>query len=56
MRNKCIVFIGTLDTKGEELLFLKHPIEQRQCDVVMMDVSMGGEPLFEAEVGPQEIA
>jgi uncharacterized protein (UPF0261 family) len=54
--NKCIVLIGTLDTKGEELLFLKRQIEQRQCDVVMMDVSMGGEPLFEAEVGPQEIA
>jgi uncharacterized protein (UPF0261 family) len=54
--NKCIVLLGTLDTKGQELLFLKNQIERRQCDAVMIDVSMGGEPLFEAEVGPQEIA
>lgn len=56
MGNKCIVLLGTLDTKGEELLFLKRQIEQRECDVIMIDVSMGGEPLFRAEVGPQEIA
>ena len=56
MNHKCIVLLGTLDTKADELVFLKHQIEQRQCDVVMIDVSMGGEPSFQAEVGPQEIA
>ena len=53
---KNVVVIGTLDTKGEELLFLKQQIERRHCGVIVIDVSMGGEPLFEADVGPAEIA
>jgi len=53
---KNVVVIGTLDTKGEELLFLKQQIERRHCGVIVIDVSMGSEPLFEADVGPAEIA
>lgn len=56
MGKKNVVVIGTLDTKGEELLFLKQQIERRHCSVIVIDVSMGGEPLFEADVGPAEIA
>jgi uncharacterized protein (UPF0261 family) len=56
MGKKYVVVIGTLDTKGEELLFLKQQIERRHPDVIVIDVSMGGEPLFEADVGPAEIA
>jgi uncharacterized protein (UPF0261 family) len=53
---KYIVVIGTLDTKGEEIQFLKQQIERRHPDVIVIDVSMGGKPLFEADVGPAEIA
>ena len=56
MGKKYVVVIGTLDTKGEELLFLKQQIERRHCDVIVIDVSMGREPLFEADVRPAEIA
>ena len=56
MGKKYVVVIGTLDTKGEELLFLKQQIERRGCGVIVIDVSMGSEPLFEADVGPAEIA
>jgi len=56
MGKKYIVVIGTLDTKGEEILFLKQQIERRHPDVIVVDVSMGGKPLFEADVGPAEIA
>jgi len=56
MGKKCIVVIGTLDTKGEEILFLKQQIERRGCGVIVIDVSMGREPLFEVDVGPAEIA
>ena len=52
MGKKHIVVIGTLDTKGEEILFLKRQIERRHPDVIVIDVSMGREPLFEADVGP----
>jgi uncharacterized protein (UPF0261 family) len=56
VHNKNVVLIGTLDTKGEELLFLKQQIERRHCGVIVIDVSMGSKPLFEADVGPAEIA
>jgi uncharacterized protein (UPF0261 family) len=56
MGNKYIVVIGTLDTKGEEILFLKQQIARRHPEVIVIDVSMGGEPLFKADVGPGEIA
>lgn len=56
MGKKNVVVLGTLDTKGEELLFLKQQIERRHCGVIVIDVSMGSEPLFEADVGPAEIA
>ena len=48
--------MGTLDTKGEEILFLKQQLEQKQCRVIVIDVSMGGQPFSKADVGPDEIA
>ena len=51
-----ILVLGTTDTKGKELLFLKEQIKRRQADAFIIDVSMGKEPFFEAEVGPAEIA
>jgi uncharacterized protein (UPF0261 family) len=51
-----ILVLGTTDTKGKELLFLKEQIQRREADAFIIDVSMGKEPLFEAEVGPAEIA
>jgi uncharacterized protein (UPF0261 family) len=56
MGKKYVVVLGTLDTKGEEILFLKQQLERRHCDVIVIDVSMGSQPLFEADVGPAEIA
>ena len=56
MGKKYILVIGTTDTKGKEILFLKRQIQRRKCDVILIDVSMGSDPLFEAEVSPAEIA
>jgi uncharacterized protein (UPF0261 family) len=56
MGKKYIIVFGTLDTKGQEILFLKQQIARRHPDVIVIDVSMGGEPLFEANIGPAEIA
>jgi uncharacterized protein (UPF0261 family) len=53
---KSVIVMGTLDTKGEEILFLKRQLEQKQCRVIVVDVSMGGQPFFKADVGPDEIA
>jgi uncharacterized protein (UPF0261 family) len=51
-----ILIIGTVDTKGEQLRFLKEKIESRGHRAILMDISMGGRPAFEADITPREIA
>ena len=53
---KKIVIIGTTDTKGEQLRFLKEKITSRGHEAILMDVSMGGNPIFQADITPHEIA
>jgi uncharacterized protein (UPF0261 family) len=53
---KSIIVLGTLDTKGEQILFLKDRITQRGHQAIIVDLSMGGTPLFQADITPQEIA
>jgi uncharacterized protein (UPF0261 family) len=53
---KSVVVMGTLDTKGAEILFLKQQLERKQCAVTVIDVSMGGQPSSRTNVGPDEIA
>jgi uncharacterized protein (UPF0261 family) len=56
MAAKNIVVLGTLDTKGEQILFLKERIAKRGHQAIVVDLSMGGEPLFQADITPEEIA
>ena len=56
MTAKSIIVLGTLDTKGEQILFLKDRITQRGHQAIIVDLSMGGTPLFQADITPQEIA
>jgi uncharacterized protein (UPF0261 family) len=56
MTAKNIVVLGTLDTKGEQILFLKDRISQRGHQAIVVDLSMGDTPLFQADITPQEIA
>ncbi len=53
---KNIVIIGSVDTKGDQLRFLKERIESRGHKAILMDVSMGGHPSFQADITPEEIA
>jgi uncharacterized protein (UPF0261 family) len=53
---KKIVILGTVDTKGEQLRFLKQSIASRGHDPILMDLSMGGHPGFQADITPHEIA
>ncbi|MCL5025254.1 MAG: Tm-1-like ATP-binding domain-containing protein [Chloroflexi bacterium] len=53
---KNILIIGTLDTKGEELGFIKGRIQQRGHRAVVMDVGAVGAPAFQAEIGREEVA
>jgi uncharacterized protein (UPF0261 family) len=53
---KNIVIIGTVNTKGDQLSLLKERIESRGHRAILMDISMGGPPAFQADITPEEIA
>jgi uncharacterized protein (UPF0261 family) len=53
---KKIVILGTVDTKGEQLAFLKEKLTSRGHEPILMDLSMGGLPGFQADITPHEIA
>jgi uncharacterized protein (UPF0261 family) len=53
---KKVVILGTVDTKGEQLRFLKERIASRGHEPILMDLSMGGLPGFQADITPHEIA
>ena len=53
---KKIVIIGTADTKGDQLRFLKERIESRGHEAILMDISMGGDSSCQEDITPQEIA
>lgn len=53
---KKIIIVGTTDTKGEQLMMLKEKIASFGHDPLLMDLSMGGETDFKADIPPEEIA
>ena len=53
---KKIVILGTVDTKGEQLRFIKERVASRGHEPILMDLSMGGLPGFQADITPHEIA
>jgi uncharacterized protein (UPF0261 family) len=56
MGKKSVIVLGTLDTKGEEIQFLKQQLDRKHCRAIIIDVSMGGQPFYKADVSPDEIA
>lgn len=53
---KRIVILGTLDTKGEQLLYLKERVEARGHRPILIDLSTGSEPPWKADITAGEIA
>jgi len=52
---KRIALIGTLDTKGEELRFLKEAIEARGLQTLVIDIGLLGPPPFQPDISRQEV-
>lgn len=46
MNHKKVILLGTMDTKGNEYLFLKDIIEGQGISTITIDISLKGEPLF----------
>lgn len=53
---KTIMVIGTLDTKGEEVEYLRTRIESRGHQTIVVDVGVLDEPLTRADIKREEIA
>lgn len=53
---KKIVVIGTVDTKSDEVKYLKQKIEDRGHQAIIMDIGVMGEPPFEPEINHRQVA
>lgn len=51
-----VLLIGTLDTKGEELAFLRSRLREAGVDVLLADVGTGGPPTVAPDIARAEIA
>ena len=53
---KKIVIIGTVDTKADEIKYLKQKIEDRGHHALVMDIGVLGETPFEPEINRRQVA
>jgi len=51
-----IAVVGCLDTKGEELAFIKERIESQGCGVRVLDTGVVGDPGFAADISRESVA
>ncbi len=51
-----VLIVGTLDTKGREIEYLRRVIEAQGVEVVVVDVGMRGEPLTTPTISREEVA
>jgi uncharacterized protein (UPF0261 family) len=56
LKQKAIVLVSTLDTKGSEAAFLKKLIEGRRHRVILLDTNTGGEPSIPSDISANEVA
>jgi uncharacterized protein (UPF0261 family) len=51
-----IAIVGTLDTKGDEVGYLKQIVEQEGCSSIVVDVGTLHEPTFQADITGEDVA
>ena len=56
LKQKTIVLVSTLDTKGSEAAFLKGLIQERGYRVILLDTNTGGEPSIPPDISAKEVA
>jgi len=54
-KGKTIVILGTMDTKGREMKFLKEEIEKRGHSALVLDTGVMGKPYFEPDIAREEV-
>lgn len=53
---KTIAVIGTLDTKGDQLKYVKGRIEEKDLKALVIDVGVLGEPAFPPDISKSQVA
>jgi uncharacterized protein (UPF0261 family) len=53
---KSVAVVGTLDTKGEEIAFVKDLIEEKGHRAIVIDGGTQGEPPFRPDISHEEVA
>ncbi len=53
---RTIAVIGTLDTKGDEFLFVKNEIEKRGHSALVINTGVLQDPLFEPDISADDVA
>ncbi len=53
---KVIAIIGTLDTKGDEISYLKSLVEKRGHDVLIVDTGTLGTPFLDPDISREKVA
>src|SRR5579871_5501076 len=56
MGGKALVVLGTMDTKGREMLYLQKQIEERGHRGLLIDVGVVGQPAGRADVSREQVA
>ncbi len=56
LKQKTIVLVSTLDTKGSEAAFLKGLIQERGHRVILLDTNTGGEASLPPDISAKEVA
>lgn len=54
--SKTIVLVGTLDTKGFEIGYVKEKIRRRGHDTIVIDAGVMGKPQIQADITREEVA
>jgi uncharacterized protein (UPF0261 family) len=54
-RIMAVVLIGTLDTKGHELAFVRDLLQARKLETIVIDAGSQGSPTFEPDVTREEV-
>ncbi|MDR3634804.1 MAG: Tm-1-like ATP-binding domain-containing protein [Isosphaeraceae bacterium] len=50
-----VLLVGTLDTKGHELAFVRELLVAQGLEVVVIDAGSAGEPVFAPDIGREEV-
>ena len=56
LMNREVLLVGTLDTKGRELQFVKRELKKGDIDTLVMDAGTLGRPFFRPDISREEVA